>query len=73
MTVISLTIPDELESALQEVPGSIEAFILEAVRKELQPLQWASDTELEKAAASDSDSDFLSQHEIQQYMALPDA
>ena len=73
MTVISLTIPDELEPALQEVPGSVEAFILEAIRKELIPQQWASDAELEAATAADSDDDFLSQQDLQYYLSLPNA
>ena len=73
MTVISLTIPDELESALQAVPGGAEAFILEAVRKELNLSEWASDAELEVAAAADADEDFLSQQDVQYYMTLPDA
>lgn len=71
MTVISLTIPDELESALQDLPVPVETFILDAVRKELTPPKWASDADLETASASDVDTDFLSQQEIDYYMALP--
>jgi hypothetical protein len=73
MTVISLTIPDELESALLAIPGSVEAFILDAVRSQLLPHQWASDSDLEEAAVADSDDDFLSQQDIQYYLALPNA
>lgn len=54
MTVISLAIPDELESALKQIPGDIEAFILEAVRKELIPHQEASETDIELATLIDA-------------------
>lgn len=73
MTVISLIIPDELEPALQKVPGSVEAFILEAIRRELTPQQWASDAELEAATAADNDDDFLSRQDLQYYLSLSDA
>ncbi|QJD80957.1 hypothetical protein [Spirosoma rhododendri] len=72
MTVISLTIPDELEYALQDIPGDVETFILNALRRELLPQQWATDTDIEAAAAADSAADFLSVQEVRHYLSLTD-
>ena len=71
MTVISLTIPDELESALQALSLPVETFILNAIRNELAPLRWASDVDIEVSAANDVEADFLNQQEIAYYMGLP--
>lgn len=72
MTVIQIHIPDELESALQQVPGDVEEFIVEAVRKQLAlPIQ-AEDTAIEASAAVDAGDEFLSPEEVQHYLNLPD-
>lgn len=72
MTVIQIHIPDELEPALQQLPGDIEEFIVEAVRKQLaQPIQ-ADDVDIEASAAVDLGDDFLSKEELQYYLNLPD-
>ena len=71
MTVISLAIPDELESALQQVPGDIETFILDAVRKQLTPHHRASDADIESAALADVEPDYLSAQDVEHYLSLP--
>ena len=71
MTVISLAIPDELESALQQIPGDVETFILDAVRKQLTPQRWASDADVESVALSDAEPDYLSTQEVAHYLSLP--
>lgn len=72
MTVIQVHIPDELEPALQQVPGDVEDFIVEAVRKQLLVPRQAEDADIEASAAVDSGDDFLSPEEVQYYLSLPD-
>lgn len=72
MTVIQIHIPDELEPALQQVPGDVEEFIVEAVRKQLAlPIQ-AEDADIEVSAVVDAGDEFLSPEEIEYYLNLPD-
>jgi hypothetical protein len=72
MTVIQIHIPDELEPALQQVPGDVEEFIVEAVRKQLALPVQAEDTDIEASAAVDAGDEFLSPEEVQYYLNLPD-
>jgi len=72
MTVIQLHIPDELESALQQVPGDVEAFILNAVKRQLDTSLQADDTDIEASASLDLGDDFLSEEELNYYLNLPD-
>jgi len=72
MTVIQLHIPDELESALQQVPGDVEAFILNAVKRQLDTSLQADDADIEASASLDLGDDFLSEEELNYYLNLPD-
>ena len=72
MTVIQVHIPDELESALQQVPGDVEEFIVEAMRKQLALPVQAEDADMEASAAVDAGDEFLSPEEVQYYLNLPD-
>jgi len=72
MTVIRLHIPDELESALQQVPGDVEAFILNAVKRQLDTSLQADDADIEASASLDLGDDFLSEEELNYYLNLPD-
>lgn len=72
MTVIELTIPDDLEPALQQVPGDTQQFILDAVRLHLRKISVATDAEIETASASDLQNDLLTNSELSYYLNLPD-
>ena len=58
-------IPDELEPALQQVPGDVEQFIVEAVRKQLALPVQAEDGDSEASAAVDAGNEFLLPEEVQ--------
>ncbi len=72
MTVIQVHIPDELEPALQQVPGDVEEFIVEAVRKQLALPVQAEDADIDASATVDAGEEFLSPEEVQYYLNLPD-
>lgn len=72
MTVIELKIPDDLEPALQQVPGDKQQFILDAVRYQLSELSVATDADIEAATASDLRDELLTPDELTYYLNLPD-
>lgn len=72
MTIVQLTIPDELEAALQVLAGDVEVFILDAVRQQLRPRIIAADDDIEAAASADTGEDFLTPAEVSYYLNLPD-
>lgn len=72
MTIIQVHIPDELEPALQQLPGDVEDFIVEAVRKQLSLPTQAEDADIEASAAVDLGDEFLTPEEVQYYLSLPD-
>ncbi|GAB2558880.1 hypothetical protein [Spirosoma areae] len=71
MTVIELKIPDDLEPALQQVPGDKQQFILDAVRHQLAGFAQAIETDIEAATASDLQDELLTQNELSYYLNLP--
>ncbi len=71
MTVIELRIPDDMEPALQQVPGDKQLFILDAVRQQLSDMMQATDTDIELATTHDLGDDFLNHSELAYYLALP--
>lgn len=72
MTVIELQIPDDLEPALQQVPGDKQQFILDAVQHQLSELSVATDADIEAATAIDLRNELLTQDELTYYLNLPD-
>ena len=71
-TVIQVHIPDELDPTLQQVPGEVEAFIVEAMQKQLASPMQAEDANIETSSAIDAGDEFLSPDEVQYYLNLPD-
>ena len=71
MTVIELHIPDDLEPALQQVPGDKQQFILDAVRQQLSDFAQATDTDIEAATITDLGDESLTQNELTYYLNLP--
>ena len=71
MTVIELQIPDDLEPALQQVPGDTQQFILDAVRLHLLDINTATDVDIEASAATDLRNDTLTESELAYYLNLP--
>lgn len=73
MTVIELQIPDDLEPALQQVPGDPQQFILDAVRLHLLDFNTATDADIDASTASDLCNDLLTKTELAYYLSLPNA
>lgn len=71
MTVIELHIPDDLEPALQQVPGDKQQFILDAVRHQLSEYFQAAEADIEAANAHDLADDLLTKDELTYYLNLP--
>lgn len=71
MTLIQISIPDELSIALKSVAQDVNSFVTEAIRHELDRTQSASDMEIEAATISDISDEFLSSNELQYYLSLP--
>lgn len=46
MTLIQLHIPDDLSKNLNEATTNVESFVINAIRRELDRTQTASDTEI---------------------------
>ena len=72
MTVIEVQIPDDLEPALQQVPGDPQQFILDAVRLHLLDINVATEADIEASSASDLRDELLTQNELTYYLNLPD-
>jgi hypothetical protein len=73
MTVIELHIPEELEPALQQIPGDVETYILDLIRRQLAMPQSATDEDVEMASAHDLSDDYLAPDELAYYLNLPNA
>jgi hypothetical protein len=71
MTLIQISIPDELSIALKSVTQDINSFVTDAIRHELDRTQSATDIEIEAATISDISDEFLSSDELQYYLSLP--
>ncbi len=71
MAVIELQLPDDIEERLQQIPGNVQAFILEAVRQQLQYHRPATDEDIEIATAIDLLDDILTTEELTYYLNLP--
>ncbi|MBC8154475.1 MAG: hypothetical protein H7Z72_16345 [Bacteroidetes bacterium] len=71
MTVIELQIPDDLEPALQRVPGDKQQFILDAVRHQLAGSALATDADIEASTVNDLTDDTLTPAELSYYLNLP--
>ena len=72
MTLIQLSIPDELGMALKNVADDVNTFVTKAIRHELDRNYYATDAEIEASAISDNSDDFLNTDELKYYLNLSD-
>ena len=72
MTLIQLSIPDELGMALRNVADDVNTFVTKAIRHELDRNYYATDVEIEASAISDNSDDFLNTDELKYYLNLSD-
>jgi hypothetical protein len=71
MTLIQLSIPDDLEMVLKSV-ADVNTFVTKAIRHELDRTYHATDAEIETSAILDNSDDFLNSDELKYYLSLPD-
>jgi hypothetical protein len=71
MTLIQLSIPDDLEMVLKSVADDVNTFVTKAIRHELDRTFYATDTEIETSAIVDNSDDFLNSNELKYYLSLP--
>jgi hypothetical protein len=71
MTLIQLSIPDELGVMLKDVADDVNSFVTKAIRHELDRTYHATDEEIEASAIIDNSEDFLSSDELKYYLNLP--
>ena len=72
MTVLELQLPDDIEEQLRQMPGDVQAFILDAVRHQLRDNKLATDEDIEAATVADLTDDILTAEELTYYLNLPD-
>ena len=72
MTLIQLSIPDELGMALKNVADDVNTFVTKAIRRELDRNYYATDAEIEVSAISDNSDEFLNTDELKYYLNLSD-
>lgn len=71
MTLIQISIPDELSIALKSVAKDVNSFVTDAIRHELDRTQSATDIEIEAANIFDNSGEYLSPDELKYYLNLP--
>lgn len=71
MTVIHLSIPDDLGLILNKTTKDVNSFVTNAIRHELDRAITATDADIELASISDNSSDYLSIDELKYYLSLP--
>lgn len=71
MTVIHLSIPDDLGLILNKTTKDVNSFVTNAIRHELDRAITVTDADIELASISDNSSDYLSIDELKYYLSLP--